>query len=105
MSVANDMSRRDYDTGSSGDSQAHFEYVAGLLESLINQRDADVKAAMADYLADGVSEEYAGKEQRWNQVADEVKSIIRILKASLVSNDDTAGTAIKQAGARVAAIG
>lgn len=105
MSISNDMGRRDFDTGASGEAQAYFNTVAGQLESLISQRDADVKAAMADYLADGVSEEYAAKEQRWHQVAGEVRGIIAVLRASLQSNDETAGTALQQAKARVAAIG
>lgn len=103
--TANDMQRRDFDTGASGDAQAQFNLVAGRLEALLNQRDADVKAAMADYQADGVSDEYAGKEQRWYNVGDQVRAIIVILRSSLGGNDETAGWALQQAAARVAAIG
>jgi hypothetical protein len=57
---------------------------------LINQRDRDVQLAMSDYQADGASEQYAAKEQRWHNVADEVRGIIQVLRSSLGSNDETA---------------
>ncbi|WP_197981446.1 MULTISPECIES: hypothetical protein [unclassified Frigoribacterium] len=62
---------------------------------------ADVKTAMADYQADGSSEEYAGKEQRWNRVATEVRTIINTLRTSLQSNDESAQTAMQRAKAAV----
>ena len=43
--------------------------VAGLvarLESLIAQRNQQVAAAMADFQADGVSDQYAHVERRWH---------------------------------------
>ncbi|HEX8488474.1 MAG TPA: pore-forming ESAT-6 family protein [Propionibacteriaceae bacterium] len=104
MPLANDPDRRDFDTGASSEAQTYFNQVAGQLESLISQRDADVKAAMSDYLADGVADEYAAKEAKWNQVAGEVRGIIAILRASLQSNDETAGQTLAQARARVASI-
>ena len=57
---------------------------------LIDQRDRDVQLAMSDYEADGASEEYAAKEQRWHNVAGEVRSIIQVLAVLLASNDETA---------------
>jgi len=102
---ANQANQRDYDIPSSQNTQTEFNKVAGELERLINQRDHDVKAAMADYFADGSSEEYAAKEQRWNRVADEVKMIIHVLRGSLSSTDETAGLAMKQAGVAVDNIG
>lgn len=104
-SVSNNLEQRSFDTGASGDAQALFNLAASHLESQIDQRDADVKAAMANYQADGVSDEYAAKEQRWNQVAGEVRTIITILRSSLESNDGTAGQALQRAGSAVAAIG
>ncbi len=105
MSLANDLSRRSFDTGASGDAQTQFEAVASQLESLIDQRTKDVNAARADYEADGASEEYAAKELRWSNVAGEVKGIIQVLRSSLASNDETAGTALNKARAAVDAIG
>ncbi len=105
MPVSNDTERRDFDIPASQNAQDQFNAVANHLESLINQRDNDVKAAMADYQADGSSEEYASKEQRWHSVADEVKAIIHTLRGSLVSNDDSAAAALQGAKAAVDNIG
>ena len=105
MPAANDLGRRSFDTGASADAQSQFEAVAAHLESLIDRRTQDVAAARADYLADGASEEYAAKEQRWANVAGEVKGIIRVLRGSLASNDDTAALALGRAKAAVDGIG
>jgi hypothetical protein len=105
MTMGNDMSRRAFDVGASQAAQDHFNAVANHLESLIAQRDADVAMAMAEYQADGVSDEYAGKEQRWHNVAGQVRTIIQTLRGSLGSNDDTAATALQRAGTAVANIG
>ena len=99
--MANATDRRDFDLGASGNAQDNFNAVAGRLEALITQRDSDVKTAMADYQADGSSEEYAGKEQRWNRVATEVRTIINTLRQSLASNDESAQTAMQRAKAAV----
>ena len=104
-SGGNAMDRRDYDIPASQSAQDLFNAVAGHLESLIDARDGDVKKAMADYTADGVSDEYLAKEQRWNRVANQVKSIIHTLQSSLSSNDETAGNSLKKARAAVDAIG
>jgi hypothetical protein len=103
-SGGNQRDRRDYDIAASGSAQDHFNAVAGHLESLIDARDSDVKKAMADYQADGVSDEYLAKEQRWNRVANQVRSIITTLQGSLASNDETAGTSLQKARAAVNAI-
>lgn len=55
--MANNTEQRSYDTGASEGAQSNFEQVASRLESLISQRDTDVRNAMAQYQADGVSEE------------------------------------------------
>jgi hypothetical protein len=101
----NAMDRRDFDIPASLAAQDHFNAVAAHLESLIAQRDRDVAMAMADYVADGASEEYAAKEQRWHNVADQVRSIISVLRGSLGSNDETASTALQRARAAVDSIG
>jgi hypothetical protein len=105
MPAGNVADRRDFDIPASQAAQDHFNTVAGHLESLINQRDRDVQLAMSDYQADGASEAYAGKEQRWHNVADEVRGIIQVLRSSLSSNDETAGHALQRAKTAVDGIG
>ncbi|GAA3871552.1 hypothetical protein GCM10022381_13300 [Leifsonia kafniensis] len=101
----NATDRRDYNIAASQNAQDNFNRVAGRLETLIDQRDSDVKAAMADYLADGVSEEYAAKELRWKNVAAEVKGIINSLRNSMEQNDQSAQAALTKAKSAVDAIG
>lgn len=103
--AGNQADRRDYDQAASQSAQDNFNRVAGLLESLIDQRDKDVKTAMADYEATGVSDEYHAKELRWKAAAGEVRGIVATLKTSLANNDDTAGTAINKAKSAVSNIG
>ena len=105
MPSGNDTNRRAFDTGASQSAQDQFNAVANRLEALIGQRDRDVAMAMAEYQADGVSDEYAGKEQRWHNVAGQVRSIIQTLRGSLGSNDETAATSLQRAGTAVANIG
>jgi hypothetical protein len=103
-SGGNAADRRDYDIPASQNAQDNFNRVAGHLESLIDARDADVKRAMSDYAADGVPDEYMAKEQRWNAVAGQVRSIIDTLRTSLGSNDETAGHALARARSYVQGI-
>ncbi|WP_405613818.1 pore-forming ESAT-6 family protein [Streptomyces sp. NBC_00076] len=97
--------RRSYDTGASADAQSNIQVVIGRLEEVIANRDRQVKAAMADFTADGVADEYHGKEQRWNNASNEVKSIIGLLKSTLEKNDGTAQSTIQRAKAAVDNIG
>ncbi|MGL4340657.1 MAG: pore-forming ESAT-6 family protein [Rhodoglobus sp.] len=99
------MDRRDYSVAASQGAQENFARVASQLEALVDQRDRDVKAAQADYIADGVSDQYVAVEARWSRVAGEVKSIIATLRLSLERNDETAQQAIAQAKAAVNGIG
>lgn len=105
MGAGNSLDRRDYELAASQSAQDNFNAVASRLETLIDQRDRDVKAAMADYQATGVSEDYHAKEARWNRVAGEVRTIIRTLRGSLEKNDQTAQDALKKAQSAVDAIG
>ncbi len=105
MATANQADRRDFDVAASQNAQDNFSAVASRLESLIDQRDRDVKQAMSDYLADGVSEEYQMKEARWNRVAAEVRTIIQTLRSSLASNDEAAMQALQRAKTAVDNIG
>ena len=102
---SNQADRRDYDVSASQSAQDQFNAVAAHLESLIEQRDADVNAAMANYDAEGISEAYAAKEARWHQVGAEVKSIIHTLRSALTSNDETAAQAMQRAQAAVDQVG
>ena len=101
----NSQDRRDYDIGASQNAQDNFNIVAARLEALIDDRDKQVKQAMSDYQADGASEEYAIKEQRWNRVGLEVKGIIQTLRSSLTSNDESAAQALQKARSAVDSIG
>ncbi|CAN5549555.1 hypothetical protein BH10ACT7_BH10ACT7_05990 [soil metagenome] len=101
----NSQDRRDYDIGASQNAQDNFNTIAARLEALIDDRDMQVKQAMGDYQADGASEEYAIKEQRWNRVGTEVKGIIQTLRSSLASNDESAAQALQKARSAVDGIG
>ena len=95
---------RAFNTVTSAEAQANFKTAAANLETLLNSRQQQVNAAMENYEATGVSEEYRGKEQRWNAKAQEVRDIIPTLRQSLEQNDETAATAIRRAGNAVAGI-
>ncbi len=95
--MPNQMDRRSFDLAASGSAQTEFNACASRLEGLIDQRDADVRTAMADYSAEGVSESYAAKEVRWRTVATEVRAIISTLRDSLGQNDESARAAMQRA--------
>ncbi|MDB1090323.1 pore-forming ESAT-6 family protein [Streptomyces sp. ACA25] len=103
--MATGADRRSYDTAASGEAQSNIQGVIGQLEQVIAERDRQVKAAMADFQADGVSEEYHGVEQRWNTAASEVRAIISLLKSTLEKNDETAQSTLQRAKAAVTQIG
>ncbi|GAB2990733.1 MAG TPA: pore-forming ESAT-6 family protein [Actinotalea caeni] len=98
---SNDDGRNDYDIGASQEVQSRFETIAGLLEAALGRRDSDVKAAMAVYQADGVSDQYAAMEAKWNAAGEEVRNIITTLRNSLGTNDEIAATALKKAASHV----
>jgi hypothetical protein len=97
----NQLDRNDYNVSSSQAAQANFEAVASQLEAALDRRDADVKQAMAEYRADGVSDEYAALEQQWNAAGQQVRSIISTIRGSLAENDDIALRALAQARAAI----
>jgi hypothetical protein len=101
--MAND--RRSFDISTSAEAQGNLQSVVARLESLINERDAAVKSAMADFQADGVADQYHDKEVRWNSAAGEVRSIIALVKTTLQQNDDTAQTTLSRARTAVDGIG
>jgi uncharacterized protein YukE len=97
--------RRSYDTGASADAQSNIQAVIARLEAVINERDAQVKEAMADFTADGVADEYHGKELRWKSASNEVRSIIQLLRTTLEKNDGTAQQTLSRAKSAVDNIG
>ena len=99
--VSNQQDRNDYNIGSSQAAQANFEQVAGALEAALARRDQDVRAAMAVYQADGVSDQYAAMENKWNVAGQEVKDIIKAVRTSLSRNDDIAQNALNQAASYI----
>lgn len=103
--MANQSDRRDYDIAASQNAQDNFNRVAAQLEAVIDQHDRDVQAAMADYAAEGVSEDYRAKELRWKNAAGEVRGIIQTLRSSLERNDESAQDALRKARAAVESIG
>ena len=105
MSAGNRIDRRDYDLAASQAAQRTFAAVAARLEALIDERDREVHAAMSDYLADGVSADYAAVEVRWNRAAGEVRTVIQTLRGALERNDATARDTLRRARAAVDAIG
>ncbi|MBT2458937.1 pore-forming ESAT-6 family protein [Streptomyces sp. ISL-86] len=93
--------RRSYDTGASTEAQTNINVVIGRLEQVIAARDAQVNAAMMDFAADGVADEYHAKELRWKGASQEVKNIIGLLRSTLEKNDQTAAQTIARAKAAV----
>ncbi|MFJ8859676.1 pore-forming ESAT-6 family protein [Streptomyces sp. NPDC102451] len=103
--MATDSDRRSYDTGASTEAQGNIQIVIAQLEQVMTARDAQVKAAMNDFAADGVADEYHGKELRWASTSQEVRNIINLLKTTLEKNDGTAQQTLARAKAAVDNIG
>ncbi|WAP51104.1 pore-forming ESAT-6 family protein [Arthrobacter sp. ATA002] len=91
--------RLSYDTDTSSAVQGDIQSIVGRLESLIGEREKAVNSAMADFQADGVSEEYQAVENRFRNAATETRNIIGLVKQTLNLNDQSASGA----GARPAA--
>lgn len=103
--MGQNLDRHSYDTGASSEVQGGLQGIVGQLERVLADRDKAVKAAMADFQADGVSDEYHGKEVRWNRAANEVRSIIQLVRTTLEDNDGTAQATMAKARAAVDNIG
>lgn len=101
--MGNILDRNDYNIGASETVQSNFETAASQLEAALDRRDADVRTAMADYQADGVSDEYAQLEQQWNTAGGQVRDVIQAIRNSLSENDDVARRALQQARAAIPA--
>ncbi|MEU4497353.1 pore-forming ESAT-6 family protein [Streptomyces sp. NPDC023998] len=103
--MGQNQDRRSYDTGASVEVQGGIQSIIGQLERVLSDRDRAVKAAMADFAADGVSDEYHGRELRWHRAANEVRDIIRLVRSTLEQNDGTAQATLAKAKAAVDNIG
>ena len=97
-------SRIAFNTDSSAAVQGDIGVLIGTLEQLISARDQQVNNAMADFQADGVSEEYHQVELRWKRASGEVREIINLVKTTLAKNDETAVGAQTRASNAVASI-
>lgn len=95
----NQQERNDYNVDASQSAQANFEQAAGRLEAALERRNQDVQAALAEYQADGVSDEYAALENQWNTAGTQVRSVISAIRASLEENDAIAQSALQRARA------
>lgn len=99
------LDRRSFDTATSGQVQSDLAGIVARLEAAIAGRSADVSAAMSDFTADGVSEEYRVVEQRWTAAATEVGQIIALVRTTMTRNDETATGALTRARSAVQGIG
>lgn len=86
-----------YDSGASAEAQTNIETIASRLEAIIGEHEVDVNAAMSDFQADGVDQEYADVEKKWHEAGNEVREIIRLLRTTLEENDNTAGDTLTRA--------
>lgn len=95
------MTTNAYDMGASQEAQGNIQRITTRLEALIGERDTDVSAAMAEFEATGVSEEYSEKELKWHNAGNEVREIIRLVRQTLETNDSTAQETLGRANSAV----
>lgn len=86
-----------YDVGASQMVQDDFDTAASNLEAALSAHGTDVNNAMQEYRADGVSDGHEAMEKQWLSAGDEVKTIIKTLRASLAKNDDIAVQTLQRA--------
>lgn len=99
------MDRISFDTGASGQVQTDVEMIANRLETLISERDQQVMAALSDFQMDGADTEYQHVEIRWKNASEEVKNIIRLVRETMQSNDESATTTQSRTRSAIAGIG
>jgi hypothetical protein len=97
--------RRSFDQSASAQVQGDLAAIVARLEATIADRQAAVNTAMADFQADGVSEEYRAVETRWNNAASEVQTIIDLVRTTMSRNDETASATLAKARGAVQSIG
>jgi uncharacterized protein YukE len=98
------IDRRAYDTDASGQVQTTLTQLVGRVDALLSQRDQQVKSAMADFVADGVEEDYAGVERKWNNAATQTNRIVDLLRDALNKSDSVAITTVGKARTAVDSI-
>lgn len=97
--------RLSWDSGASSETQGNLQAVISRLEQIIGTHDSDVKAALSDFSADGVSDVYSDKETKWHTAAAQTQQIIDLVKKTMTQNDTTAQDTQSQARSAVEAIG
>ncbi|GAA1113366.1 pore-forming ESAT-6 family protein [Nesterenkonia jeotgali] len=99
------LDRISYDTGVSSQVEADISQITSRLESLINERDQQVMAALSDFQMDGADAEYQQVETRWKNASTEVKNIITLVRQTLEENDQTATSTQSRTRSAIANIG
>ena len=99
--ATNDTERNDYSIPDSQAAGANMRASAAQLLAVLDARDADVKNLMANYEADGVSEQMRQLEHNWYQAGDEVRQIISMLIGALEDADQVAQSALNRASGAV----
>lgn len=97
----NDTERNDYNIADSQSAAANMKASANQLLSVLDMREADVKALMANYEAEGVSDRMHQLEDNWHKAGDEVRQIISLLIGALEESDQIAQTALNKAASAV----
>jgi hypothetical protein len=99
-----DQDRLSFDTSTSESVEAEFNRVASQLESVLTARDADVRAMLAQYEVDGVSDDYRWAESRWLGAAAGVRDVIHQIRSALMESDRVAMEMVAKARGAVQAI-
>ncbi|SYZ33048.1 Uncharacterised protein [Propionibacterium australiense] len=97
----NDADRNDYNIADSQAAGANMRAAAAQLLSVLDAHDADVRALMASYEAEGVSDRMHQLEDNWNKAGHEVRQIIAQLIGSMEQSDQIAQTALQRAASAV----
>ncbi|SPF68131.1 Hypothetical protein PROPJV5_1074 [Propionibacterium ruminifibrarum] len=97
----NDADRNDYNIADSQTAGANMRAAAAQLLAVLDSHDADVKSLMANYEAEGVSDQMHQLEDNWNKAGHEVRQIIAQLIGAMEESDQVAQTALQRAGSAV----
>lgn len=98
---SNNLDRNDYDIGASQTVQSDVLNVANKLEAALDLQESQINALLANYQADGVSEEYQKLHANWNSAGTQVREIIKQIRHTLEQNDGIASGALSKARAAV----
>ncbi len=97
--------RKSFDTGKADQAGDSIEGITNRLETLINERDRQAQAALADFKMSHADEEYHRVERRWKDASNEVHEIIRILRGTIGKNTQTATTTVTKTRGAITNIG